>query len=421
MRMSISTTSGSQLGARARRPRAPSPASPTTSMSGCALEDHAEPAPHQRLVVGDEDADHVTRRPSGSRAWTAKPPPRARAAAQLAAVERDPLPHPDKPVAARRRSPTGRPPSFSTRTSRRRGRSGPGRDGARVPRVLEHVRQRLLHDAVRGELNARGKAGRTAPRSRARVGHARIAHLLRRGRSRSAEAALRALQGRALGVLAEAPRASCRISAECLPAGLLDRKKRCLAGTRRESVGSNMRAAPAWTVITPIACPTTSWRSRPIYARSAATAAWRRSSRSRRPRRGAASRTDARRSRSAGATPRRRRTAPPEITEMNTASRKARTAPGWSPRSTTPSATPSPPTASASAGSPGSFRNRERQNHRRQLHHRLGRPRARASASSASDTITDEGSGGGVAVPAEERQRPAEPERGRAPRRFPSA
>jgi hypothetical protein len=44
---------------------------------GLGVEDEPEAAAHQRLVVSEQDADHVG---SGSRAQTVKPPPSARAA-----------------------------------------------------------------------------------------------------------------------------------------------------------------------------------------------------------------------------------------------------------------------------------------------------------------------------------------------------
>ena len=66
----MSTTSGASARGRARPPRAPSPASPTTSMSGSALEDHAEAGAHERLVVGEQRRRiaHASHRRSGRRA-----------------------------------------------------------------------------------------------------------------------------------------------------------------------------------------------------------------------------------------------------------------------------------------------------------------------------------------------------------------
>ena len=75
IRMSISTTSG-----RARRASstasAPSAASPTTSMSGCGVQQRAEAGADQRLVVGEQDARHerARARASGSVASTRQPP-----------------------------------------------------------------------------------------------------------------------------------------------------------------------------------------------------------------------------------------------------------------------------------------------------------------------------------------------------------
>ena len=78
----------------------PSSASPTTSMSVCGLEDQAEAAAHERLVVGDEHADHGRHASSGRRARTLKPPSGSRSGVELAVVERDPLAHADEPVPA---------------------------------------------------------------------------------------------------------------------------------------------------------------------------------------------------------------------------------------------------------------------------------------------------------------------------------
>ena len=100
MRMSISTTSG---------------CSAVRGVDGCAsvggladdldvglgVEDDAEAGAHERLVVGDQDADHhgaVSR--SGRRARTRVAAARARACLERAAVERDPLAHADQAVPA---------------------------------------------------------------------------------------------------------------------------------------------------------------------------------------------------------------------------------------------------------------------------------------------------------------------------------
>ena len=66
----MSTTSGRSLRAEAIA-SCPSLASPTTVVSGLAVQDFAQSDPDQCLVVGDEDRGHV----SGSKTWTVKPPP----------------------------------------------------------------------------------------------------------------------------------------------------------------------------------------------------------------------------------------------------------------------------------------------------------------------------------------------------------
>ena len=61
------------------------------------VEDHREAVAKELLVVGDEDADHGA--PSiGKRARTRKPPSGRGAGVERAAVERDPLAHPDQAV-----------------------------------------------------------------------------------------------------------------------------------------------------------------------------------------------------------------------------------------------------------------------------------------------------------------------------------
>ena len=81
----------------------PSPASPTTSMSGSALEDQPEAAAHERLVVGEQDADHaapvVERQPRAHDEAAVRPA----AGLELAAEHRDALAHPDQAVTACRR------------------------------------------------------------------------------------------------------------------------------------------------------------------------------------------------------------------------------------------------------------------------------------------------------------------------------
>ena len=95
--MSISSTSGRSARATSTA-GAPSAASPTTVMSLGMLEDRPQPGPHQRLVVGDGGPDHRSchrRRGAAPRHSSRR---RRTDRRQRAAVQLDPLPHPDRAV-----------------------------------------------------------------------------------------------------------------------------------------------------------------------------------------------------------------------------------------------------------------------------------------------------------------------------------
>ena len=105
--MSISTTSGCSRCApwTACSPLA---ASPTTVDVVLDLEHHPEAGAHQRLVVGDQDADaHGAERERRAHDEAALRP---MAGVQVAAVERDALAHPDQAVAAVARRAVARRP-----------------------------------------------------------------------------------------------------------------------------------------------------------------------------------------------------------------------------------------------------------------------------------------------------------------------
>ena len=160
MRMSISTTSGTSSRGE-RSASAPSPASPTTSMSSSCVEQRAQPAAHQLLDRRRAAPGSRATRPIGSPARTAKPAARAAARPRACRRRTRPLAHPGDPVApgsagrAAAASPTlvehldvNASPSARIRTT------APGVG------VAGHVRERFLDDAERGEVDVAGQRRR---------------------------------------------------------------------------------------------------------------------------------------------------------------------------------------------------------------------------------------------------------------------
>ena len=73
---------------------------------GLRVEDHAEAAAHQLLVVDDDDADASCRqRRSRAATRTTNPPWSPATGVERAAQHRDPFAHPDQPVPAVRANP----------------------------------------------------------------------------------------------------------------------------------------------------------------------------------------------------------------------------------------------------------------------------------------------------------------------------
>ena len=128
----MSTTSGASCG-RASTASAPSPASPTTSMSGSAPSIMPEADAHQRLVVDEQDTDHDCDERSGRRARRAKPPPGL------------------GPAVAARRRPR---PARAFRRARARLRRNPAR-----PRRRRRPRSRARRPPRRGGCARRARAG----------------------------------------------------------------------------------------------------------------------------------------------------------------------------------------------------------------------------------------------------------------------
>ena len=166
------------------------------------LEDRAEARPHECLVVGDEDADHAV--PAGSRARTANPPsialpvssvpPYSRTRSRMPVIPWPPFDPFARPSTVVEHLELDVVAAVANRHPRLRG-----------PRVLERVRQRLLHDPVGGEVDA----GRQRPRlalDRELDGQADAAHLLDQ-RVELCKAGLRPERGLAVGAAQQAEHA----------------------------------------------------------------------------------------------------------------------------------------------------------------------------------------------------------------------
>ena len=154
--------------------------------AGLGAQDQGESRPHQGLVVGDHDADHGSDRQREDRvdAEAALGPG---ADAQVAVVHRHPLAHPGQAVAARLGA--GGAPSVIRHLDGDRGVGvGDAHRCVRGGRVLEAVGERLLHDPVCREVDAR-RDGSPGPRHRQRrrqPGLADPVDQVRRGRPASA-------------------------------------------------------------------------------------------------------------------------------------------------------------------------------------------------------------------------------------------
>ena len=155
MRTSISTTSGRSSPARADRLAAVGGLADDLDV-GLGVEDHPEAGAHERLVVGEQDADHRARprrsgRPRADREAAAGrgPASSCRRRARRARACREAVAAPV--AAARRRRRRRRRP----RARARRASSARSTRRARPPGVLERVGERLLHDPVGGKVDAR--------------------------------------------------------------------------------------------------------------------------------------------------------------------------------------------------------------------------------------------------------------------------
>ena len=225
MRTSISTTSGVAARPSATASRAVGGLADDLEV-GLGVEDHAEAAAHERLVVGEHDARSLTTASSGRRAWTRKPPLGQRPGLERAA-EHAPRARASRRSRGRRRPWTARvPPRPSSRTS---SSSTPGAErtvtsARRRAGVAQRVGERLLHDPVGRQVDARGQRAPASPSRRQR--HLEPGGAQRRGElAEPVEARLR-VRRLALGVGPHARPSSRRSSRQRLAPGRLDRAQR---------------------------------------------------------------------------------------------------------------------------------------------------------------------------------------------------
>ena len=124
-------------------------------MSSVGAEQHDEAAAHERLVVGDGDADH-DRLLVGQPGRDPEPAAGLRARLERAAVHRDPLAHADQAVAAAALGAAVDAPAVvgDLEAERTRLVAHDAPSPCAGPGVLQHVGERLLHDPVRGEVDA---------------------------------------------------------------------------------------------------------------------------------------------------------------------------------------------------------------------------------------------------------------------------
>ena len=252
--------------ANCRIASSPSIASPTTSMSSSASRIMRNPpriAPgRRRSARGWSRLRAAVDRRSGCRARTTNPPPGRAPVSIVAAQERDALAHPDQSAAAPSAPAAAPTPSSVTSTRSRSCRVAQqhARVGA-VPAVLQRVRERLLHDAIAGEVDADrqrrgvafgdeldGESGRPHP----------IQEFVEQRRAPAAGPGSASARPRRPGAAASLPG-----RADPTP-----RSRGALARPRRDRAGAPCARQPAWTTITLMLWATMSWSSRAIRSRS---------------------------------------------------------------------------------------------------------------------------------------------------------
>ncbi len=127
---------------------------------GIGTEEHREATADEGLVVGDRHPDHDDSSgqlrndlAAAARPWTRL---------QRATEHRDLLAHPDQAVAPVRRPPVDAASVVGDPRAAAQSVGSPRRRRLAWPGVLEHVGQRLLDDAIRGEVDAGGTRGRSS-------------------------------------------------------------------------------------------------------------------------------------------------------------------------------------------------------------------------------------------------------------------
>ena len=217
IRTSISTTSGCSRSTSATASRAVAGLADHLEV-GLGVEDHAEAAAHERLVVGEHDADAHELRLQRQAGVDAEAALGQRPGLERAAEHRRALAHPGDAAAAAVRGRRASPPRPSSRTSSSStpGARAHGHLGAARARVAQRVRERLLDDPVGGQVDPRGQRGRVAGalarhRDLEPGGAQRLGELAEpvepRLRVRRLAVGVRAARRRAAGAARRAPRA----------------------------------------------------------------------------------------------------------------------------------------------------------------------------------------------------------------------
>ena len=221
MRMSIRTTSGTVLAREPHRLVAVGRLADHLDVV-LGVEQRAEAGAHERLVVGEQDADHRDRQP---RAPTRNAAARAAArprASRRAAAARSRMPGEAVAVAGCRCSP--RPSSATSHDQLVAGVGRASRCALAGPAWRMHVRDRLLADAVRGAARRSRAAAAACPRRRSRCRRPAACASAARSSTRASVGAGALVGGRRPAGAATS--STPRTSRQRLAAGALDRLQR---------------------------------------------------------------------------------------------------------------------------------------------------------------------------------------------------